>query len=495
MKTRSSLFIAIAVILLAGLVALPVFGAKPSPQPSSSPVPSPSSSPLPSSSPGGGLNVTVTNTVIGQTEENVGAVEASSIFDIAKITDLGIKNYRMYFGMERFEVNDDDGVYGSPTIAQIKANPNIIPWAVWDSYFTRDDAYWWCGTGTIAETTYSVKDILTAICGAGVKPVITLRNVENNTPAWVFSNLNPPTTQEAWNEWWEFVFAMVYTINVRYGLTCDDWECLNEPDKGGQLYGWGGTQADYITFMRQTHDAIQYVYDTYLHRPFKLYSPAAAGANTWITNSLINADDVVDVVDWHRYGDPSVNAVTVNGWISQYNSDGIIEPQYLGEWGSYRGAFGTVADALSYANQLRNHSKPGTGYIASSAIFSMFDWSTSCTGLVGANGVPNPPYYSLRLMIRGTQGAKTMYQVTGDTTLQELAAKDPVTGTIYVEFFTGTAGATVNLDLSALGATTGTVTFRQYSATYADVVTGTGTLSAGKVTFTVPKNTIFQVIK
>src|SRR5690349_15233330 len=46
----------------------------------------------------------------------IGAVEGSSRFNIADLQDLGINTYHLYGGMSRWEAQDDDGIYGSPTI-------------------------------------------------------------------------------------------------------------------------------------------------------------------------------------------------------------------------------------------------------------------------------------------------------------------------------------------------------------------------------------------
>src|SRR5689334_4359120 len=99
----------------------------------------------PTATPSGGTDytITVSATSYGTTETSIGANEACSRFNVNDIVDLGLKNYRFYAGMERVEPLDDDGVFGSPDIPGIKANPNVIPWTVWDAYFNRTDAYWW----------------------------------------------------------------------------------------------------------------------------------------------------------------------------------------------------------------------------------------------------------------------------------------------------------------------------------------------------------------
>lgn len=449
--------------------------------------------------------VTVNSTSYGTTETSIGANEACSRFNISDIVDLGLKNYRFYAGMERVEPADDDGTFGSPDIPSIKANPNIIPWTVWDSYFNRSDAYWWSdgcvSAGTPGAT--SLHDMMSQLTANGISPVIVLRNVENQNPTWAWQNLNPPTTQAAKNEWWQYVFAWVYTANVRYGLNVDDWEVLNEPDKGGTQGGWGGTKADYVTLLIDTTDAINYVYSTYLgNRPHRIYAPGVSGPGsgqtTWITYTLQNADSSFNVLDWHRYGDPKGNAQTLNNWIDQYNPDGVHEPLMLSEWGSYSGGFGTLSSAMTYASQLMHHSLAAPYNIARSSIFSMYDWTPAVTGLMGGNGTPHEDYYAFRLMTRGLQNAKTAYPVAiipSTTSIEPFVAKDPTTGTIYIELINSTAQShTVTIDLTAL-TTSGTVTFREYSATKKDVVIGTGSVVNGKINITLPANSITQVIK
>ena len=245
---------------------------------------------------GGSYTVTVTATQNGTTQQSIGATEGCARFVVSDLLDVGFTNYRLWAGMSRVEPVDDDGVYGSPTIAQIKANPNIIPWSVWDAQFNRPDSYFWSSGCPGGGAQVSLKDILTALKANGIKPVVTLRNVDNNDgPAWAMA-LNPPNSTEDWNEWWEFVFAWVYWANVRNNLDVHDWQVHNEPDNTGQ--GWDGTLADYIVYTQQTYDAIKYVYDTYLPgETFKLYAPVSTHANEWITESLIQNDAILDVVD------------------------------------------------------------------------------------------------------------------------------------------------------------------------------------------------------
>jgi hypothetical protein len=72
--------------------------------------------------------VRVTETSDGRTEQRIGATEGCTRFDIQELADAGLGNDRLWAGMSRLEPVDDGGVYGEPTIAQIKANPAIIHW-------------------------------------------------------------------------------------------------------------------------------------------------------------------------------------------------------------------------------------------------------------------------------------------------------------------------------------------------------------------------------
>ena len=76
--------------------------------------------------------VTVVPTPIGITTHHIGVVEGNVAFKPVDLADLGMNTYRIYGGIPRWEASDDDRLYGYPTIAQIKANPNLINWAWWD---------------------------------------------------------------------------------------------------------------------------------------------------------------------------------------------------------------------------------------------------------------------------------------------------------------------------------------------------------------------------
>jgi hypothetical protein len=147
-----------------------------------------------------------------------------------------MNTYRIYGGMSRWEQEDDDGVYGSPSIGEIEADPSVVNWAWWDTAMTsppNGSDYWWSGE---PGTTWpgNARTLFEGLKANGIRPVLTIRTVDNNdNPDWA---PNPPSTAVDWNEWWEHVFATVYWLNVRNDYRVDDFEVHNEPNNRGQ--GW-----------------------------------------------------------------------------------------------------------------------------------------------------------------------------------------------------------------------------------------------------------------
>lgn len=486
LSTWFIVFLIIALMISVGAAAPSggTFAGKP---PTKTPTPTPGGPTPTNTPPGPAPNVTISNTIIGQSPTSIGAVEACTRFNIADLLDWGAKNYRIYADMARFEPVDDDGVYGSPTIAQIKANPNIIPFAAWDAQFDRTDAYFFEPGCSPLGT--SNKTILTTLKANGIRPILGVRNVDNKgTPTWMSSN---PQTTADWNEWWEYVFGLVYTINVRYNLDINDWQVHNQPDNTQQ--GWSGTQADYMIFTQQTYDAIKYVYDTYLPgKTFRLYAPVSTHADSWVTQTLITNDAIVDVIDWHRYGPPADQAMIVHDMIATNNSDGVLEQLHISEWGSlmnYNGA------GRGYADWLLSMSLPASK-VDFSSIFSMYDWgsTTCCLGIVRADGTKTATFYALRMVIRATQSEKNVYQINTSVTKSMLATKDPVTGKLYYTIINdGAQPISITLDVGA-HLTTGTATIYQHDdVTFFDTQTGTASITNGRVSFTVPKRSNMQL--
>jgi hypothetical protein len=91
--------------------------------------------------------ITVSGTPWGVSTCYIGATEGNVRFNVADLQDAGLNTYRIYGGMSRWERQDDDGVYGSPSIDAIKANPNLVNWTWWDNIMTTPNGsdYHWSG--------------------------------------------------------------------------------------------------------------------------------------------------------------------------------------------------------------------------------------------------------------------------------------------------------------------------------------------------------------
>src|SRR6266699_5179619 len=155
--------------------------------------------------------ITVNGQQWGNSTCYIGATEGSSRFNIADLEDLGINTYHIYGGMSRWEAQDDSSVYGSPTIAQIKANPNAINWKQWDTVMTNptggSDYSWeptprWQG---------NARTLFSELNAAHIRIVLTLRNRDDqHNPSWSPDTLRTTTD---WTEWWEPVFATIYWLD------------------------------------------------------------------------------------------------------------------------------------------------------------------------------------------------------------------------------------------------------------------------------------------
>ena len=205
--------------------------------------------------------ISVSGTQWGVSTAYIGATEGNVRFNTADMSDLGINTYRIYGGMSRWEWQDPYSTYGTPTIDQIKANPSVINWTWWDNAMTNPpngSDYWWSNGPTLWQG--NARTIFANLQSAGIRPVVTVRNRDNNgNPAWA---PNPPVTANDWNVWWGHVFSTVYWLNVRNNYNVNDFEIHNEPNNSSQ--GWGGTESQYFTFAQYTHDAVSYVFNTYL---------------------------------------------------------------------------------------------------------------------------------------------------------------------------------------------------------------------------------------
>lgn len=436
--------------------------------------------------------LTVSGTPEGVTSEFLGANEGSSQFNINDLVDLGINSYRIYGGMSRWEPTNAESTYGSPTIAQIEANPSVINWAFFDNIFTNppggSDYTWSASTGV---PPVSAATIISDLNAHNITPIVVLRNVDNNgNPSWA---PNPPTTANDWNVWFEFVFATVYWFNVRNNYVVDNWEVHNEPNNAGQ--GWAGTEAQYMTFINYTSQAIKWVYSNYLPgRTPHIYAPVTSNCCAWALSAMqTEGPSVFDSLDFHSYQSSPSEIATLR---ADMNANGYAgAPAWITEMGSYKQ---NSYDGESFDNNRIigwwiQASEPGNNYVTGVDLFSLYDWGAGYTsgaihGSYPAAETYTPGYYAMRLAARALVGGRATYQVTSSIRNVISVVTRDSTGHYYLlASNTGSPGVTVTADLSAL-ITSGTGTQWEFSSTNNDVVVGSPTLSNGQVTFSIPTN-------
>jgi hypothetical protein len=442
--------------------------------------------------PAGGKSATVTvsGTQWGTSTCYFGATEGNVRFAPGDLQEAGLTTYRVYGGMSRWEWQDDDGVYGSPSIDAIKADPNVVNWAWWDAAMTTPPGgsdYWWSGEDNLWQG--NAVTLFSGLKAAGTRTVLTIRNRDNNgNPAW---SPNPPTTTADWNEWWEHVFATVYWLNVRNDYRVDDFEVHNEPNNRGQ--GFGGTQAGYFRMVQMTKDAINYIYRTYLPgRTYHVYAPVTTGGSDWPLAALQQVPESFDSVDIHNYSsDITGYTQQVHGWM---NSTGHGDyPLWLSEWATYRGGYDKAAVGVKtvLANMIRG-AKPDNDHIDGSHLFTFYDWDgfsggfQNFEGLVDRTGARRLSFYAVRMGTRALTGCRPTYQSTASSDYLVAITTRDATGTyVLVANTAAHLSYTIDLDLSAL-ATSGTGTLWQFDASHPDVVVGSPTLSHGHTIVTVP---------
>ncbi len=252
--------------------------------------------------------ITVSSSQWGQSTYYIGAGDGfvpDQKASFAEIKDLGLNTMRVSGQASNWEPVDDSPVYGQPSIDQIKADPNSIKWSVWDTHLASN----WIGGMSGSEYFKTLKDM-------GIRSVINFTLDHDGAGTFM---TNPPITQADQNEWWKYVFAIAYWLNVRNDYQVNDYEVFNEPDAIPRF--WHGTKDQFFDFMRLTHDAIDYVYKKYLPgRTYHVLAPTPTWTNDWISDALAKVPETFDSVSYHQYvtgSELSKGAKTVHGYLNQ----------------------------------------------------------------------------------------------------------------------------------------------------------------------------------
>jgi len=434
------------------------------------------------------LELQVYPTILGTSTHYIGACEGSVDFNPNDFEDLGINTYRIYGGMARWEAEDDDQHYGFPTISQIKANPEVINWAWWDQAMTQPPSgsdYWSSGLpGEIWQG--NARTIFETLKRQHIRPILTIRNTDPNwEPDWALQ-LNPPRTEEDWNEWWEHVFATVYWLNVRNDYQVNDFEIHNEPNNREQ--GWGGNQEDYYHLLEVSQDAIAHVYRTYLpDRQFHIHAPKTTGGSSWPAATLEAVSGYFDSVNVHNYDlDISDYVRQVRAWMQ----DTIYErsPLWLGEWGTYTDGYDELSFSLNLIKNLIRASRPGDTYVYGSHLFSLYDWGREggFKGLIEFDGDRRLSYYAFRMGIRALQGGRPVLLSTTSTPDLMAIATQNTQQQIYVLLVNdSSASQTITVDVSAL-MRQGDATVWEFSDQVHDEVVGQERVGNGMMRLDMP---------
>ena len=436
----------------------------------------------------------------GVSTRSIGADRGITHFDIADLVDLGLTTYRFYEGhMYAWHWEDHDGLFGRPTIDEIKADPDVLDWQWWDDAMTNppEGSPFWYATEPGEGWQGNWRQIFQSLKDARIRPFLSLR-VQNAAlkPEWARA-LNPPNTPEGRNEWWGHVFACVYWLNVRNDYRVDDWELGNEPNHDGQ--GWLGTEDDHWEFVRLTRDAIDHVYRRYLpHRPYRTYAPVSAGTSVneagerfgWIKDALEQVPDHFNGVDYHDFSDdPTQNIRDVHAIMSATGHGD--RPLWITEWGPVYGhgadSYLQVSSGILILRNLIRMSTPDS-YVHGSHIVNLYD-APNRAYLIAKDGTRRVTYYALRMGIRALQGGRTTYQSIAST--PDLMAfttrdRDGSVCLLVVNSSTTTAHR-VDADLAGVvGDRHRTGTQWEFSAAYADDVVDRPVVRNGHVTFGVP---------
>ncbi len=415
----------------------------------------------------------------------IGGAEGSSRFDVNDLLDCGLNTLRIYGDMSRFEPTDDDGVYGSPPIAQIKADPNLIPWSRWDEIM--DSPYSPHLLAPEGQPPVTWRRLFDELRRADIRLMISLRNRDTHFgPDW---SPAVPQTEADWNEWWQYVFAMGYWLNVRNDYRVDDFGVLNEPDNIPQQ-GWTGTREQYCEVIRYTNDALRHLYQTYLPgRTYRLHAPATSGP-AWVPGVLADAADHFNTLNVHNYAwwDKGEYVRRMHRHLAEAGRPHY--PVWISEWGTYDVSYDEIYMGLAVVENLMRFSHPGEDHVQGSHIFSFYDWvyeDSAGWGIVTGDGTRRATYYALRLAIRALRGAKPTFQATADSEdLMAIATREPDGAVnLLVLNWSDTISYDVRADLSGLLSDSEGV-MRRFSAEDRDEVVGRAILTDGISRFLVP---------
>ncbi|MHC4593280.1 MAG: glycosyl hydrolase [Planctomycetota bacterium] len=322
-----------------------------------------------------------------------------------------------------------------------------------------------------------------ALREAGVRAVIALRNRDTKMkPDW---SPAVPVSDEDWNEWWAYCFAMAYWLNVRNDYRVDDYEVLNEPDWHGRQ-GWTGTQEQYFEMVRRTRDAIDHVYKTYLpERAYHILAPVTVQGQ-WVPEALQAVGDQFDSLDTHYYGEDmgqfarAMHRLLKEGGRPDY-------PLWVTEWGTFEKPYDDPGVCAGIIASLIRGSRPSDQHVYGSHIFCLFPWGTEFDGLVRSGGIRTRGFYAMRMACRALQGGRPTYKTTADSAdLTAITTRNPAGGyDLLIANESDHVTYRITADLMPLSAS-GTAAVWRFDEGTQDEEAGQAAVAEGKVAVTVP---------
>jgi len=203
---------------------------------------------------------------------------------------------------------------------------------------------------------------------------------------------------------------------------------------------------------------------------------------------LDNVDSYFNVFDYHWYGNNQDSIAA--GYMSDvqtHNPDGLVEPLWNSEYGTYNSSYNTVSQALLFSDQLFMMNLPAS-YVSGSQIFSMYTWGAA-EGLVNDAGAKSETYWAFKTLIAGIQNGKASFSITGNGTSLKILGTEDATGFYVVVLNRSTTGYTITANISA-HRTTGAGTLTEYSTANKAVVVASPVVSGGVVTFNAPATSL-----
>jgi len=213
------------------------------------------------------------------------------------------------------------------------------------------------------------------------------------TPVWASSNAqhrpqDPPTNSQ---DWYDFVFACV----SRYKGSIHYWEIWNEPNLSGF---WAGTRSQWITNILIVGSNSAHAADPDCMVVAPEISTCGGCGTIWMTDSLAQAGDKIDIICHHQYGGGDTPAGRLNAIDSMHNtivSAGYAnKPIWITECGWESDSIGEQAQANDLVAMLAG--MPSRPWWKKFYWYQIWEGPTGRAGLLHQDETPKLDWYAYR---------------------------------------------------------------------------------------------------